>query len=43
MVLYENTFVDDGDIQLVTRKIDTNTNCSVSRDNFVYSFSFLKH
>ena len=34
------TFVDDGDIELVTNRIDRNTYCPVSGGNFVYSFSF---
>ena len=39
----ENTFVDDGDTQLVTNRFDRNTYCTVSGGSFVYSFSFLKN
>ena len=39
-----NIFVDDDDdIQLVKKRFDTNTYCTVSGGNFVYSFSFLKN
>ena len=38
----KNTFVDDGDIQLVTNRFDRNTYCTVSGGSFVYSFRFLK-
>ena len=37
----KKTFVDDGDIQLVTNRFDGNTYCTVSRGNFVY-IVFLK-
>ena len=39
----KNTFVDDSYIQLVTNRFHTNTYCTVSGDNFVYSFSFLRN
>ena len=38
-----NIFVDDGDIQLATDRLDRNTYCTVSGGNFMYSFSFLRH
>ena len=38
----KNTFVDDGDIQLVTNRIDRNTYCIICGGNFVYIFSFKK-
>ena len=34
----KNSFVDDGDVQLVTNRFDRNTDCTVSGGNFVYSF-----
>ena len=34
----KNSFVDDGDVQLVTNRFDRNTDCAVSGGNFVYSF-----
>ena len=36
----KNTFVDDGDIQLVTNKFGRSTYCSVSGGNFVSSLVF---
>ena len=39
----KNIFVDDDDIQLLTNRFDRNTNCAVSKGNFVYSFSFLRN
>ena len=38
----KNTFVDDGDIELVTNRFDRNTYCTVSGGSFVYSFRFKK-
>ena len=34
----KNSFVDDGDVQLVTNRFDRNTDCTVSGGSFVYSF-----
>ena len=39
----KKSFVDDGDIQLVTNRFDRKTYCTVSGNNFVYSFSFLRN
>ena len=38
----KNTFLDDVDKQIVTKKVDRNTSCTVSGTNFLYSFRFLK-
>ena len=38
--IVKNTFVDDGVIQLVTNRLDRNTNCTVSGGNFVFSLVF---
>ena len=35
------TFLDDGDIQKVTKNFDRTASCTVAGTNFVYSFSFL--
>ena len=40
----KNTFVNLGDLlQLVTNRFDRNIYCTVSGDNFVYSFRFLRN
>ena len=39
----KNTIVDDGGIQVVTKRIDRNTYCTGSGENFAYSFSFLRN
>ena len=33
--IVKNTFVDDGDIQLVTNRFDRNTYCTASGGNFM--------
>ena len=36
-----DSFVDDGDIKLVTNRFDKNTYCTVSGVGFVYCFIYL--
>ena len=36
----KDTFVDDGNLQIVARKFDRNTKCTFSGTNFVFIFSF---
>ena len=38
----KNSFVGDGDIQLVTNRFDRNIYCTASGGDFMHSFSFCK-